>query len=468
MGAILKLHNQLVNKEISSLELTKEYLKKIKEQSKLNAFITVCEKQALTAAKEADKLIAAEDYNVLTGIPYALKDIFCTKDIRTTAGSKILEPYIPPFNATVVAKLSDAVLLGKTNMDEFAMGASGESSAFGPTKNPLDETRVPGGSSSGAAAAVASNQAVFALGTDTGGSIRQPASFCGLTGLKVTYGRVSRYGVIAMASSLDTIGPITQDVEDAALVLQAIAGKDKLDSTTPDVAVPDYIKEMKKEIKGLKVGIPKEYFFAPGLDNKVKKIIEQAIEKIKRLGVKISEVSLPHTKYAIPVYYIIVPAEVSSNLARYDGIKYGYKAADVSDLLAVYEKSRAFGFSDEAKRRIMIGAYSLSAGYVDAYYKQASKVRTLIRKDFAQVFKKVDCLITPATPTTAFKLGEKIQDPLSMYLADILTAPVNLAGVPALSLPAGEINGLPVGMQIIGDLFRESDILRLGYAFELA
>ncbi|MFA6028044.1 MAG: Asp-tRNA(Asn)/Glu-tRNA(Gln) amidotransferase subunit GatA [Patescibacteria group bacterium] len=468
MGQILKLHNQLINKEISSLELTKEYLKNIKKKNNLNAFITILEKEALEAAKEADKLLAEEDCNILTGIPYALKDNFCTKNIRTTAGSKILEPYVPPFNATAVNKLNDAVLLGKANMDEFAMGVSGESSAFGPTKNPIDETRVPGGSSSGAACAVASNQAVFALGTDTGGSIRQPASFCGLVGLKVTYGRVSRYGVIAMASSLDTIGPITQDVEDAALVLQAIAGKDKFDSTTPDVIVPDYIKDMKKSIKGMKVGIPKEFFYVEGLDNDVKQTIEQAIEKIKKLGAKITEVSLPHTKYAIPVYYIIVPSEVSSNLARYDGIKYGFKAAGAEELLDVYEKSRAQGFGDEVKRRIMIGAYSLSAGYIDAYYRQASKVRTLIRKDFENVFKQVDCLVTPTAPTTAFKLGEKCQDPISMYLADILTAPINLAGVPALSIPAGEVKGLPVGMQIIGDQFRESDILRLGYAFENA
>lgn len=469
METIYSLHKKLISKEISSVELTKKYLQTIKEKEpKLNAFITICEKEALANAKTADKLIKEEDYTLVTGIPYSVKDLFCTKGIRTTAGSKILQPYIPPYSATVINKLSDAILLGKNNMDEFAMGSSGESSAFGVTKNPFDLTRVPGGTSSGSCAAVAAEQAVFALGSDTSGSIRQPASFCGVVGLKATYGRVSRYGAIAMASSIDTVGPITKDVRDAAIVLQAISGLDKFDGTTADIVVEDYLKKIGQGVNKMRVGIPKEYFELEGLDQKVKKIIQQAIKKIENLGVKIIEVSLPYTKYAIPVYQIITPSEVSSNLAKYDGIKYGWRAEKVEELLEVYEKTRDLGFGDEAKRRIMIGTYCLSAGYYEAYYQQASKVRTLIRQDFEKVFKKVDCLLTPATPTVAFKIGEKMQDPIAMYLADICTAPASLAGVPALSLPAGKINDLPVGLQIIGDQFRESDILRLGRAFEQA
>lgn len=469
METIYSLHKKLINKEISSVELTKKYLQTIKEKEpKLNAFITICEKEALANAKAADKLIKEEDYTLVTGIPYSVKDLFCTKGIRTTAGSKILQPYIPPYNATVINKLSDAILLGKNNMDEFAMGSSGESSAFGVTKNPFDLTRVPGGTSSGPCAAVAAEQAVFALGSDTSGSIRQPASFCGVVGLKATYGRVSRYGAIAMASSIDTVGPITKDVRDAAIVLQAISGLDKFDGTTADIVVEDYLKKIGQGVNKMRVGIPKEYFALEGLDQNVKKIIQQAIKKIEKLGVKIIEVSLPYTKYAIPVYQIITPSEVSSNLAKYDGIKYGWRAEKAEELLEVYEKTRDLGLGDEAKRRIMIGTYCLSAGYYEAYYQQASKVRTLIRQDFEKVFKKVDCLLTPATPTVAFKIGEKMQDPIAMYLADICTAPASLAGVPALSLPAGKINDLPVGLQIIGDQFRESDILRLGYAFEQA
>jgi aspartyl-tRNA(Asn)/glutamyl-tRNA(Gln) amidotransferase subunit A len=467
MSTIYELHKKLVNKELSSVELTKEYLKTIKQKEpEINAFITVCEKEALAQAEEADKLIAAEDYTAITGIPYAAKDLFCTKGIKTTSGSKILESYVPPYNATVINKLSDAVLLGKANMDEFAMGASGEKSFFGPTKNPCDLSCVPGGTSSGSAAAVAANEALFSLGTDTGGSIRVPASFCGVVGLKVTYGRVSRYGAIAMASSLDTVGAMTQNVQDMAIVLQSIAGHDAYDSTTPEVMVDDYFKEIEKDVKSLKVGIPKEYFNLKGMDPEVKKVIEQVIKKIEKLGVKIKEVSLPYTKYAIPVYYIIVPAEVSSNLACYDGIKYGYRAKNTDELLDVYLESRAQGLGDEAKRRIMIGTYCLSAGYYDAYYKKATQVRTLIRQDFQKVFQEVDCLLTPTSPTVAFKFGEKNNDPLSMYLADILTAPASIAGVPALSVPCGQAHNLPVGLQIIGNYFKESDILRLGYAFE--
>jgi len=467
MSTIYELHKKLVNKEISSVELTKEYLKTIQQKEpELNAFITVCEKEALAQAEEADKLIAVEDYTAVTGMPYAAKDLFCTKGIKTTAGSKILESYVPPYNATVINKLSDAVLLGKANMDEFAMGASGEKSFFGPTKNPYDLTRVSGGTSSGPAAAVAAEEALFSLGTDTGGSIRVPASFCGVVGLKVTYGRVSRYGAIAMASSLDTVGAMTKNVKDMAIVLQCIAGHDDFDSTTPKVAVDDYAKEMEKDVKKLRVGVPKEYFTLDGMDKDVKKIVEQAIKRIEGLGVRVEEVSLPYTKYAIPVYYIIVPSEVSSNLARYDGIKYGYRAKDADELLDVYLNSRQQGMGDEAKRRIMIGAYSLSSGYYDAYYKKASQVRTLIRQDFQKVFQQVDCLLAPTSPTTAFKLGEKNNDPLSMYLADICTAPASIAGLPALSVPCGLANNLPVGLQIIGNYFKESDILKLGSAYE--
>ncbi|MFH0819374.1 MAG: Asp-tRNA(Asn)/Glu-tRNA(Gln) amidotransferase subunit GatA [Patescibacteria group bacterium] len=468
MSTIYELHEKLINQEISAVELTKEYLANIdRENEKLNTFITVSTDKALADAKEADALIASEDYSILTGIPYAAKDIFCTKGIKTTAGSKILESYVPPYDATVISKLKDAVLLGKTNCDEFAMGGSGENSAYGVTKNPFDIERVPGGSSSGSAAAVASQQAVFALGTDTGGSIRQPASFTNTVGLKVTYGRVSRYGVCAMASSFDTIGPITQDVRDAALVLQTIAGRDNFDGTTCDITVDEYIKEIEKSITKLRVGIPKEFLEMEGIDNQVKELFFQAVEKIKKMGVEIIEISLPHAKYAIPVYYILIPSEVSSNMARYDGIKYGYRADDAESLLDVYMQSRQQGFGREVKRRIMIGTYSLSSGYYDAYYKKASKVRTLICNDFKNNFKDVDCIISPTTPTPAFKINEK-SDPLSLYMADIFTAPASCAGIPALSVPAGKVNNLPVGLQIMGNYFRESDILRLGRHFEQA
>lgn len=463
---ISQLHKKLVNKEISSVELTKEYLTKIKKHQDLNAFITVCEDQALAAAAEADKLFQAEDYTPLTGIPYAAKDIFCTKGIKTTAGSKILEPYIPPYNATVINRLADSVLIGKTNCDEFALGSSGENSAYGPTKNPHDLSYVAGGSSSGSAAVVAADCSVFALGSDTGGSIRVPASFCGVVGLKVTYGRVSRYGAVALASSIDTIGSLTNSVEDAALVLQQIAGHDDYDGTTPKISVDDYFKEMKQPVNGMRIGIPKEFFELEGMDPAVKKNIDQAIQKIKDLGAIIKEVSLPYTKYAIPVYCILVPSELSSNLARYDGIKYGYQAKGMEDLMQVYMQSRAEGFGPESIRRIMIGTHALSAGFYDAYYKKASQVRTLICNDYKKVFQEVDCLLAPTSPTTAFKIGEKANDPVAMYLADVLTAPINIAGVPALSVPTGKINNLPVGLQIIGNYFKEKDILRLGYSFE--
>lgn len=456
---ILELHQKLKEKKVSAVELTKDYLNTAQEKNvELNSFISFCEKEALQQAKQADQMIAQGEMNYLTGIPYALKDLFCTKGIQTTSGSKILEGYKPPYNATVYEQLqkAGAVLIGKNNQDEFAMGASGENSGFGPTKNPRDLERVPGGSSSGGAAAVAADQVVFALGTDTGGSIRLPAAFCECVGLKVTYGRVSRFGVIALASSLDTIGPLTKNVEDAAIVLEAIAGNDPLDSTTPKVKVDDYIDELKKSVKGMKVGIPKEYF-GEGIEPEIKTQTEEAVAELENLGISTKEVSLPHTKYAVPVYYIILPAEASSNLARYDGIKYGLSERG-KELLEGYLKTRAKGFGDEPKRRIMLGTFALSAGYQDAYYKQAQKVRTLIRRDFDHVFEEVDALIAPTSPHRAFKLGEQINDPLAMYLEDIFTSPVNLAGVCGISIPPG--------MQLIGPQFAESNILKIAKNLE--
>lgn len=462
---ILELHQQLKEKKISALELVEEYFKAIKAKNpELNAYLTLGEEQAKKQAQDLDK--KGDFSSLLAGIPYSLKDNFCTEGIKTTAGAKILANYLPPYSATAYLRLqgAGAILLGKTNMDEFAMGASTENSAFGPSKNPHDLERVPGGSSGGSAAAVAANLCIFSLGTDTGGSIRQPAAFCGCVGLKPTYGRVSRYGVIAMASSLDTVGPLTQTVEDATIVLQTIAGHDDLDSTTPPVPVPDYLEEIKKEVKGMKVGIPKEYF-GEGIEKEVKEKIEQAIARVEGLGVRIVEVSLPHTKYAIPTYYIIVPAEVSSNLARYDGLRYGQQIKG-KNLLETYLKSRSQGLGAESKRRIMLGTYTLSAGYYEAYYLKAMKVRTLIRKDFSQAFAKVDVLLTPTTPTVAFKLDEKTTDPLQMYLADIFTCSANLAGISGISLPVGKVDHLPVGLQILGPQFDEAKVLRLAYYLE--
>jgi len=466
---ITEAHAGLVKKEFSSTELTKACLQQIKKtEPKVHAFLLVAEKQALSQAREVDtKISRKEKIGELAGIPYSAKDLFCTKDIKTTAASRILENYIPPYESTTTKRLKDgdAVLIGKTNLDEFAHGASTEHSAFGPTHNPHDLTRVPGGSSGGSAASVASHECLFSLGTDTAGSIRQPANFCGVVGIKPTYGRTSRYGVIAMASSLDSIGHLTRSVEDAALVLKAIAGHDPHDSTTSSEPVPDYLKEIKKPIKNLKIGIPREYF-GDGLNKDVREKIEAAIAKLKELGASITNVSLPLTKYAVPCYYIIQPAEVSSNLARYDGIKYGLSDSTAKDLLSVYLKSRARGFGAEAKRRIMLGTYTLSSGYYDAYYLKAQKVRTLIRQDFEKVLAKVDCLLTPISPTTAFKIGEKTDDPLKLYLEDIYTAPVNLFGGPGISVPCGQIDGLPVNFQLIGKHFGEPEILRAAYHYE--
>ncbi len=457
---IAQAHQGLVNKEFSSVELCKAYLEKIREKDKdIFAFLSVTEETALEQAEEVDDIIKrGENIPVLAGIPCAVKDNIMVEGLKCTAASKILENYVAPYEATVVRKLKKekAVILGKTNLDEFAMGASGENSAFGPTKNSCDLTRVTGGSSSGSAAAVAADMAVYALGSDTAGSIRYPASFCGVVGLKPTYGAVSRFGLIAMASSLDQIGPLAKNIDDCKIVFDAIRGKDQMDSTSVDMRV----ENNGLKIKGLKIGVPKEYF-VKGVDKEVEKIVKEAIKKYEAMGAKTMEVSLPHTDYAIATYYIIMPCEISANLARYDGIKYGYQDKSGNDLMEVYLRSRGRGLGDEVRRRIILGTYALSSGYYDAYYLKAQKVRTLIRQDFEKVFKKVDVLMTPVAPTPAFKLGEKIKDLLQMYLCDVFTGPVSLAGLPAVSLPVGKVDNLPVGLQIIGKPFEEDKILEI-------
>ncbi len=459
---IQQAHDGLVAKKFTSVELTEACLAQIKKfNKKLNAFITMTEREAMEAAKAVDKKISAgKKIGILEGVPMALKDNILVKDIRATAGSKILENYVATYDATVVEKLrvAGAVILGKTNLDEFAMGASTETSYFGVTKNPHDMARVAGGSSGGSAAAVAANMCIYALGSDTGGSVRQPASFCGVVGLKPTYGAVSRYGLMAMASSLDQIGPITKNVEDAEIVFDIIRGKDKMDSTT----VEQINKKTNKQIniKGLRIGLPKEYFIA-GMDKDVEKCVRDAVDKLKKSGAEIINVSLPHAKYALAVYYLIVPAEVSANMARYDGVRYGYQTKKAKTLLETYLKTRAEGLGDEVKRRIMLGTYALSAGYYDAYYLQAQKMRTLIREDFLKVFKEVDCLVMPTAPTTAFKIGEKIDDPLLMYLSDVFTVSANVAGLPAISVPAGVADKLPVGVQIMAPWFGEEIMLEV-------
>jgi aspartyl-tRNA(Asn)/glutamyl-tRNA(Gln) amidotransferase subunit A len=442
----------LDKKEISSFELTKYFIERIKKYKGLNAFITLCEKEALDDALKADEMIKDGQNLKLLGIPIALKDIFSTKGVKTTAASKLLEDYVPIYNATVVEKLKNegAIIIGKTNCDAWAHGSSGENSDFGPAKNPWNTSFVPGGSSSGSAVAVAADLCLGATGTDTGGSIRLPASFCNIVGLKPTYGRVSRYGVLAMASSMDSIGHFTKTVEDSALLLDITAGKDSLDATTKDEKFSNFSKDLDKDITNLKIGIPKEYF-SKDLDKKVKNQIEKALKFYESKKVKLIEISLPTTEYAIASYYIIQPSEVSSNLARYDGIRFGH--------------DRSY-FGNEAKRRIMLGTFTLSVGYYDAYYKKAMKVRTLIIKDFEKAWEKVDAIIAPVSPTLPWKLGEKTNDPLKMYLSDALTVPANLAGIPGLSIPAGFVDGLPVGMQILGPQFSESLLFRLGYSFE--
>lgn len=468
---ILECKDLLTKGEISSTELTKACLSRIEETNNtLNSFITVDKEKALEEAEESDKRRKeGKAFGALDGIPCSVKDVILTNDLRTTAASKMLSNFIPIFDATVVKKLKEqgAVILGKNNCDAWAHGSSNEHSDFGPVKNPWSLEHVPGGSSGGGAASIAAHQAIFSVGSDTGGSIRQPASFCGIVGLKPTYGRVSRYGLIAMASSLDIIGPLTKTTEDAAIILEIIAGDDKKDSTTPPKPIPNYTKNLKENIKGLKIGLPKEYF-TEGIQNEVKESISSAVKILEKQGAEIIEVSLPHTKYCVPAYYIVQPAEVSSNLSRYDGIKYGYSSKNAENLLKVYLKSRAEGFGDEAKRRIMLGTYTLSAGYYKAYYLKGLRVRRLIKEDFDKVFEKVDCLITPTSPTAAFKLGEKEKDPLEMYLADIFTVSANLAGIPGISIPCGFIigDGLPIGMQILANQFEEQKLLNLAYTFE--
>jgi aspartyl-tRNA(Asn)/glutamyl-tRNA(Gln) amidotransferase subunit A len=461
----------LAAKKISARELAMEYYKRIDARNpELNAYLTLSQDRAYAQAERADALVAAgKPLPPLAGVPIAVKDVISTRGVRTTCGSKILENYIPPYDATAVTRLeaAGAVILGKTNCDEFAMGSSNENSAYGPVRNPEEPDRVPGGSSGGSAAAVAAGLAVASLGTDTGGSIRQPGSFCGIPAMMPSYGRVSRYGLIAFASSLDRIGPFATNVRDIATVLQIIAGRDANDSTSTTAAVPDYSAEVEKPVNGLRIGIPKEYFGA-GMDPEVRKKIEAGIEQYRKLGCEIREIRMPHTDYAIAVYYIIATAEASSNLARYDGVRYGLRVEGDS-LLSMYRKTRGAGFGAEVKRRIVLGTYVLSAGYYDAYYLKGQKVRSLIAQDFRDAFTKVDAIVTPTSPVPAFKLGERTDDPLQMYLADIYTVTGSLAGVPGISVPCGKICGkLPVGLQIFGPPFGEGRVLQLAQAFEQA
>ena len=454
----------------SAMALAESFYAKIEsDDPKIGAYLMPSKERALAKAAEVDSLVKNGDkLPPLAGVPVGIKDVMVTKGVRTTAGSKILGNYVPPYDCTAVAKLeaAGAVVLGKLNCDEFAMGSSNENSAWKPVHNPRDLTRVPGGSSGGSAAAVAADMAVATLGSDTGGSIRQPASFCGVVGLKPTYGRVSRYGLIAFASSLDHIGPFAKTAKDAAIMLRTIAGRDPMDSTSADLPVPDYAAEIDKPVKGLKVGVAKEYF-GEGLEPETRAAIEAAIQKLAGLGCEIVEVSLPHTKYAIPAYYLVATAEASSNLARFDGVRYGHRAQGVRSLSDMYRRSRDEAFGPEVKRRIMLGTYALSAGYYDAYYLKAQRVRTLLTRDFENAFKKVDVIVGPTSPTPAFKLGEKVDDPLAMYLADIYTVTANLAGIPGISIPVGQTRErLPIGMQIFGKHFAEGTILRVANAYE--
>jgi aspartyl-tRNA(Asn)/glutamyl-tRNA(Gln) amidotransferase subunit A len=462
--------------EISAVELTQAVIKRIVEiDNEVKAYLTVTPESALEQAREADHRIAAWRKNPsnplapLIGIPLAIKDVICVAGVPTTCGSKILENFIPPYDATVIEHLrqSGAIILGKTNMDEFAMGSSTENSGFFPTRNPWDLSCVPGGSSGGSAAALAADECLGALGSDTGGSVRQPAALCGVAGLKPTYGRVSRYGLVAFASSLDQIGPFGKDVTDCAIILQAIAHYDPCDSTSVDVATPNYAQALVPDIGGMRVGVPKEYF-VEGMQPGVEAAVRSAIRKIADLGAEVDEVSLPHTEYSLPAYYLIAPAEASANLARYDGVKYGYSHPKVADVWDAYRQTRQNGFGPEVKRRIMLGTYALSAGYYDAYYLKAQKVRTLIKRDFDEAFKRFDVLVAPTSPTVAFEIDEKVDDPLQMYLSDIFTLSLNLAGICGISIPCGFADGLPVGLQIMGDAFAEEAILRVAYAYEQA
>jgi aspartyl-tRNA(Asn)/glutamyl-tRNA(Gln) amidotransferase subunit A len=459
-------------RKTTSMALVESFYARIqKEDAHIGAYLTLCKERALEQADRMDRLAAeGKPLPPLGGVPVAIKDVMCTRGVRTTAGSQILGNFVPPHDCTAVARLeaAGAVILGKLNCDEFAMGSSNENSSFHPVHNPRDPSRVPGGSSGGSAAAVAADMAVVTLGSDTGGSIRQPASFCGVVGLMPTYGRVSRYGLIAFASSLDHIGPLAKTTRDAAIVLRTIAGRDPMDSTSADVPVPDYVAELDQPVRGLKIGVAKEYF-GEGLDSEVRKTIEDAIQKLAKLECEVVPVSLPHTEYAVPTYYIVATAEASANLARFDGVRYGYRAKNARTLSEMYRRSRDQGFGAEVKRRIMLGTYALSAGYYDAYYLKAQKVRTLLTGDFDQAFKKVDVIVTPTSPTAAFKLGEKVNDPLAMYLADIYTVTADLAGIPGISIPCGETREkLPIGLQILGKHFDEATILRVAHAFEKA
>ncbi len=467
-----ELSRLLKKREISAVELARSVFARVRAvEDKVRAYVTLTEEAALAAAAASDtRRAGGASLGPLDGIPAGIKDNICTRGVRTTCSSRMLENFVPPYDATVVERLAQAgaVFTGKLNMDEFAMGSSTENSAFFPTRNPWNLECVPGGSSGGAAAAVAAGEAIYALGSDTGGSIRQPASFCGIVGLKPTYGLVSRYGLVAFASSLDQIGPLTKEVRDCALVLNAIAGRDPRDSTSAPVEVPDYTSFLTGEVKGVRVGVPRE-FFAAGLDAGVKEAVTAALEVLAGLGAEVEECSFPHASYALPCYYLIATAEASSNLARYDGVRYGFRAPlgeDSQDLLTMYMKTRSLGFGPEVKRRIMLGTYALSSGYYDAYYLKALKVRTLIRRDLEELFARYDVLVSPTSPTPPFRLGEKLGDPLVMYLSDVYTIPVNLAGIPALSLPCGFVDGLPVGLQLMGPPFGEGTLLRVAYAFE--
>ena len=463
------LHDMLAQKEITAAELTRDVLARLDEtEGQVQAYLTVTRESALAQAEAVDKKIASgEEISFLEGIPGAIKDNICTKGPQTTCASKILEHFVPPYDATVMEKLDaqQPVILGKVNMDEFAMGGSTENSAYHPTHNPWALERVPGGSSGGSAAAVAAGSAIWALGSDTGGSIRQPASFCGVVGLKPTYGRVSRYGLVAYASSLDQIGPLARDVTDAAHLLNIIAGHDEMDSTSSTAPVPDYAQALTEDVKGLKIGLPKEYF-TEGMDGDVEKTVRAAISKYKDMGAEILEISLPHTAYAISTYYLIAPAEAATNLERYDGVSYGERV-DGEDLVQMMTNTRTQLFGEEVRRRIMIGNYALSAGYYDAYYLKALKVRTLVQQDYTEAFKQVDVIMAPTAPTPAFRLGEMMADPLQLYLQDVCTVPLNLAGLPGLSVPCGySSKGLPIGLQIIGKALDEATILRAAYAYE--
>jgi aspartyl-tRNA(Asn)/glutamyl-tRNA(Gln) amidotransferase subunit A len=457
-------------KQITASALVEQFYGKIKaEDPEIHAYLTLSEDRALKQAKDIDTLVTKGDpLPPLAGVPIGIKDVMVTKGVRTTAGSKVLGNFIPPYDCTAVARLeaAGAIILGKMNCDEFAMGSSNENSAYGPVRNPRDKSRVPGGSSGGSAAAVAAGTAVATLGSDTGGSIRQPASFCGVVGLMPTYGRVSRYGLIAFASSLDHIGPLTKTVKDAAILLRVIAGRDPLDSTSADVPVPDYEADLMQSVAGLKIGVPKEYF-GEGLDPEVRVAVEAGISRLRAAGCEIIPISLPHTAYAIPTYYVIATAEASANLARFDGVRYGYRAKGARTLTEMYRKSRDEAFGNEVKRRIMLGTYALSSGYYDAYYLKAQRVRTLLTRDFEQAFQKVDAIVTPTAPTAAFKVGEKSDDPLSMYLADIYTVTADLAGIPGISVPCGNTqSGLPIGLQVLGRHFDESTVLRVASSIE--